>query len=79
MIMGLYKCAKCGCCENTALGLYWTRNLIENYDWTGLEEYKGQPLCSECGPTHFSSGEPTKFGVWHNRFPKEPYKESGNG
>ena len=73
--MGLYRCAKCDCCENTALGLYWTRDMINNFDWTGLEDYKGMPLCSECAPKHFSNGTPTGSGQWHNLFPKKPFDE----
>lgn len=73
--MGLYKCAKCGCCENTALGFYHMRDMVDDFDWTGLEEYKGQPLCSECAPKYFSDGKPTGFGKWHGKFPKEPYKD----
>lgn len=74
--MPIFKCAKCGCAENTALGLYWTRHLINNYDWSDVgEEYKGKPLCSECAPTHFASGDETGYGKWHNRFPKEPCKD----
>lgn len=32
--MPLFKCSRCTCVENTALGAYWTR--------------KDEPLCSEC-------------------------------
>ena len=75
--MPLYKCAKCGCVENTALGLYWTREImIKDYDWTGLEEYRGKPLCSECAPAKYIDGTPTSFGKWHNRFPKEPFDDT---
>ena len=38
--MPLFKCSKCGCCENTALSNYW---------WTVFQEKK-PPLCSECDP-----------------------------
>lgn len=80
VIMGLYKCAKCGCCENTALGLYWTRHMSENFDWSDVgEEWKGKPLCSECAPSRFSDGTPTRWGKWHNHFPKEEFKERDNG
>lgn len=76
ILMGLYKCAKCGCCENTATGFYWTREMVDMYDWSDVgDEFKGKPLCSECAPTHFSSGQKTRFGKWHNHFKKEPYDE----
>lgn len=36
--MPLFKCSKCGCVDNTALGNYW-----------GLYACDGKPpLCSEC-------------------------------
>ena len=36
--MGCFKCAKCGCAENTALSRYWFRDEDE------------LPLCSQCDP-----------------------------
>lgn len=73
--MPIFKCAKCGCAENTALSMYWSRKeLAEDLDWSEVgEQYKGQPLCSECTPKKFKDGKPTGFGEWHNRFPKELY------
>lgn len=72
--MSIYKCAKCGCAENTALGLYWTRNYPESYNWSEVgEQYRGKPLCSECAPSRFVSGSPTGWGKWHGKFPKKPY------
>lgn len=65
--MGVFVCDKCECVENTALGLYWSK------DYTDLfpEPYvKGTALCSECAPTHYYDGEKTDFGVWHGQFPK---------
>ena len=73
--MPIFKCAKCGCAENTALGLYWTRKDTDLFDYSDVgEEFKGQALCSECAPTHFSDGTPTPWGKWHGHFPKEPYE-----
>ena len=76
--MGLYKCAKCGCCENTALGFYWVRHAwADLLDWSEVGvEYKGKPLCSECAPKRFADGKPTGFGKWHGKFKKELYKEN---
>lgn len=37
--MPLYRCSKCGCVENTALGNYW----IDQRD-------RKPALCSECNP-----------------------------
>lgn len=75
--MPVFKCAKCGCVENAALGLYWARWYLKDaLDWSGVgTEYKGLPLCSECAPGRFLSGKPTKWGKWHGRFKKEPYDE----
>lgn len=76
--MPLFKCSKCGCCENTALGWHWTAELmVDRVDLSDVgEEYYDKPLCSECAPTKFKSGEPTRFThKWHGKFPKEPYKE----
>lgn len=74
--MGVFKCAKCGCLENTALGLYWTRDYIDWYVWDETnEEYKGQPLCSECAPKTFKDGTKTGWGEWHSHFEKKPYDD----
>lgn len=66
--MSLFQCQHCGCCENTALsfrGFSWT----DAFDWTGIEDRKGKMLCSACGPTKFSDGNPCEEGgKWHNRF-----------
>lgn len=77
MTMPIFKCAKCGCAENTALGWYWAAKLLEDsVDWSEVgEEYKGKPLCSECAPKYYKNGQPTGFGKWHGHFKKEPYKE----
>ena len=38
------------------------------WDWTGLEEYEGTPLCSACAPTKFNDGTPSKYGKWHDKW-----------
>jgi hypothetical protein len=39
LTMPLYKCTKCGCIDNTAMGNFWTANA------------HGEPeLCTECDP-----------------------------
>lgn len=74
--MGLFKCEKCGCCENTALGLYWiAEDFAETADWSDVgDEYKGKHLCSECAPSKFKDGTPTGYGKWHNKFSKRPFE-----
>ena len=69
--MPIFNCAKCGVIENTATGFYWNRHHVEDYDWTGMEEFKGKPLCSECAPTHYADGNRTRYGKWHGKFEKE--------
>lgn len=68
--MSLFQCAKCGCRENTALsdqGFIFT----SSYNWTGLEDFKGQKLCCVCGPTKHCDDTPvSKAGKWHERFPR---------
>ena len=66
--MSLYQCDECGCRENTACGLYWSRNRTHLFDWTGIDHLKGKSLCSACAPTKFRSGTPTEFGKWHGQF-----------
>ena len=63
--MSLYQCEKCGCVENTAVGHFWARSII---DWP--PEYKDKKLCSECGPSTFPDGKPTEYGKWHGKFEK---------
>lgn len=79
--MGLYKCEKCGCVENTALGWYWTASLLaDDCDWSEVgEEYKGKKLCSECAPKKYKDGKPTGFGKWHGHFPKTPFPDESAG
>lgn len=66
--MGCFVCKKCNCIDNTALGHYWCRRIVDNYNWQDLEEYKGEALCMECAPKYFSDGTKTGFGNWHNLF-----------
>ena len=75
--MSIFKCEKCGCAENTALGWYWAAKVCaEDADWSEVgEEYKGKHLCSECAPKYYKDGTPTGLGKWHGHFPKEPYTE----
>lgn len=77
--MGLFKCAKCGCVENTALGFFWLRNdpkMIESLDWSETgEEYKGKPLCSECAPAKYLDGRDTGWGKWHEKYEKILWEE----
>lgn len=77
--MPLFVCAKCKCVENTALGLWWTREIMkDDYVWTTVNiAYKGKGLCSECAPEMCTDGSTTRYGYWHNQFEKEHYKESG--
>lgn len=79
--MPIFKCEKCGCAENTALGWYWSRELLaDEADWSDVgEQYRGKALCSECAPTHYKDGTPTGFThEWHGEFPKAPYDEKYN-
>jgi hypothetical protein len=78
--MGIFICAKCGCVENTALSSYWTvtKKLFPIAYDEELKEYKGKPLCSECGNLTFDEkGNNPKMvqGKWHGRFPKEQATE----
>ncbi len=55
--MPLYRCAKCGSVENTALGGYWA----QGYNARVAGE-KHVPLCSACNPA---------IGEWHGRFERK--------
>lgn len=79
--MSIFKCEKCGCAENTALGWYWAAKVCaDDADWTEVgEEYKGMKLCSECAPKYWKDGSETGFGKWHGHFKKEPYNEENDG
>jgi hypothetical protein len=64
--MPLYRCEKCGCVENTALGNYWSRNIKSIWP----DEFLGKALCSECSPQVFRDGTRSDLGEWHDEFPK---------
>lgn len=67
--MSLYQCEHCGCCENTALGCYWSAKTDPDlFDWTDIGDRRGKYLCSACGPTRYSDGDVTGHGEWHGRF-----------
>jgi len=68
--MSLFQCEHCGCCENTALSSQGFKYTREFFNWTGIEDREGKLLCSDCGPTHYSDGSKTTYGVWHNQFPR---------
>lgn len=55
--MPLFKCSKCGCIENTAVGDYWIR----------VNRDGKEPLCSECsfGKWHdeFPKQTPEELGM----------------
>lgn len=65
--MGIFVCDKCECVDNTACGLYWTKDMKNMFP----EPYVlGTALCTECAPTHFTDGSASGYGVWHGHFSK---------
>jgi hypothetical protein len=63
----IFLCDICGAIENSALGIYWGRKTLQ---WSDASK-NGKALCSECTPTHYLDGSPTKYGgKWHDKFPK---------
>lgn len=70
--MSLFQCEVCGCCENTALAAQGFKKFLfmNTFSWTYAPERHGLELCSVCGPTHYRDGKPTKFGKWHDEFPR---------
>ena len=82
--MSLFQCENCGCVENTACASQGFKMMAEYFDWSGIENREGKLLCSVCGPTKYSDGTKTEFGVWHNRFdrkflPKGKFKTNHQG
>lgn len=67
--MALFQCQECGCVENSSSGWYHAKGR----GYTKDKEKDKKELCSECGPTEYSDGTPTKLGQWHNRFTKKIY------
>jgi hypothetical protein len=63
--MPLFKCANCGCMENTALSNYWTRFLQKT-----AEGELPPALCSACDP---------RIGRWHGEFPQVPWDDQQHG
>ncbi|MEG1651983.1 MAG: hypothetical protein RR390_00650 [Hafnia sp.] len=68
--MSLFQCENCGCCENTALSAQGFAPMARLFDWSYSPNLKGMLLCSACGPSNYNDGSATKFGLWHNRFPR---------
>lgn len=65
--MPLYRCTKCGCVENTALGWFHCRNMKQYKD----DPVYKDPMCSECTPSKFRDGsEESRYGKWHDSFKK---------
>jgi len=64
--MGLFVCQECKSIENTACGLWWSRNMSM---WP--PDVVGKALCSACAPKENSDGTATRYGKWHNRFPRK--------
>lgn len=83
--MSLFQCQKCGCCDNTALSWQgFGRYFTDDFDWVGLEAWRGKLLCSACGPSKFSDGSSTECGTWHGQFdrvylPLGMFKTAKNG
>jgi len=72
--MPLFKCSKCGCVDNSALGFYWDKHFSKRYKWPEeLKPYYGKPLCCECAPQFFIDGTKTEYGKWHGKFEKLHY------
>lgn len=70
--MSRFKCSKCGAIDDASLTDYWLIKWSPNlYNWKGLEDYYGKPLCSQCGPSKLASGASSGLGKWHNKFPRE--------
>ena len=66
--MSLFQCEECGCVENTALSAQGFKWMTKLFNWDGIEDRKGKLLCCACGPTEYSSGKETEYGVWHDQF-----------
>ncbi len=69
--MSLFQCEHCGSVENTACSGQGIKMMADYFDFAGIEDRKGKLLCSVCAPTKYADGGKTKFGVWHNRFPRK--------
>ncbi len=63
--MSLFQCEECGCIDNTALSSQGFKYSHPYFDWTGIEDRRGKMLCCACGPTLYSDGVVSKYGVWH--------------
>jgi len=62
----LFRCEKCGCVESVEFGRYFCKEDTKMWDEGNL----GKALCSECAPSTYKNGTLTKYGKWHNHFPK---------
>lgn len=76
--MSIFICSKCGCIDNTATSDYWALMRSPNeYKWSEeLAQYKGKPLCSECGHIKKEGRDDIVVpGKWHNKFDKKEATE----
>lgn len=55
--MPIYRCEKCGICENTATSDYWSRKYPSDDSGNTLPSQSA--LCSQCDP---------EIGKWHGFF-----------
>lgn len=65
--MSLFICEDCFCVENTALGMWWSRNDVGIW----APEHVGKARCSACAPATYRDGGATGYGAWHRRFSKD--------
>lgn len=70
--MSIYQCEHCGVIENTSTGFYHCRNMDIFSEYIPGTQ-RGMKLCCVCGPRAYKSGNPTKYGKWHNRFEQSYY------
>lgn len=69
--MPIFVCDECNTMENTALGHYWARSIIDFKD----ESKNGKALCSACVPSEYSDGSISSknTGEWHDRFERKQW------
>jgi len=68
----LFVCDLCNCVDDTAYGYYPLYTQRIHFIDSIMND---KNLCKVCAPKYTEDLEETKYGIWHNRFPRKSWKD----